>query len=100
MKRVMVRYTVKPEAAEHNAELVRAVYAELAQVDPEGLRYATFVLDDGITFVHLATHDEHNPLPGLASFRAFQEGIGDRCDSPPVVTQLTEVGSFRYPGLD
>jgi hypothetical protein len=50
----IVRYATTPEAADENARLVRDVYAELAQTQPDGLRYATFRLDDGVTFVHLA----------------------------------------------
>ena len=99
MARVMVRYRVKPDQVATNEELVREVYAELESVRPTGFHYATFKLDDGVSFVHLATHDdEHNPLPGLAAFQRFQEGVRDRCDEPPVVTQLDEVGSFRFHG--
>ena len=34
MSRIMVRYKVKPDLAETNAELVRAVYEELHRVRP------------------------------------------------------------------
>jgi hypothetical protein len=50
----MVRYRVKPEAAAENEALVRAVFAEIFAAAPEGLRYECFVLDDGVTFVHIA----------------------------------------------
>jgi len=53
MKQVIVRYRVKPERAAENEELVRAVYAELQETKPAGLRYATFQLDDGVSFVHI-----------------------------------------------
>jgi hypothetical protein len=96
MKRVIVRYTVKPGLAEANEELVRAVYDELEQRQPEGLRYATFRLDDGLSFVHIAQVDgEANPLTELPAFRAFVEGIGERCEQPPVTSGLSEIGSFR-----
>ena len=36
MRRVMVRYRVKPGQAERNEELVRAVYEELHRADPPG----------------------------------------------------------------
>ena len=95
---VMVRYKVKPDRAAENEELVRAVYDELQRTEPAGLRYATFQLDDGVSFVHLAsieTEDGHNPLSDVTAFERFQENIGDRCDEPPVVTELREIGSFR-----
>ncbi len=95
MRRVMVRYTVKQGQAEHNEELVRAVYRELHERSPQGLRYATFRLDDGLSFVHLAEVDgEDNPLTELPAFKAFTAGIGERCDAPPVTSSLAEVGSF------
>jgi hypothetical protein len=96
MKRVMVRYKVKPDQAAHNEELVRAVYAELHEREPSGIRYATFKLDDGLTFVHLAETDvDPAPLTGLQAFKQFLEGIADRCDDPPVATDLHEIGSFH-----
>ena len=94
MRRVIVRYRVKPDRVAENEELVRAVYEELAAVKPEGFRYATVKLDDGVSFVHIAVHETENPLPALASFRAFSEGVRDRCDEPPVVSDATLVGSY------
>ena len=99
MRQVMVRYKVKPDRAAENEELVRAVYDELHRTDPAGLRYATFKLEDGVSFVHLAsTEDGHNPLTEVEAFARFQEGIADRCDEAPTVAQLREIGSFRFHG--
>jgi hypothetical protein len=96
MRQVMVRYKVRPDRAAENAELVRAVYDELRSTDPAGLRYATFQLDDGVSFVHLAsTEDGQNPLSQVKAFKRFQENIDDRCDEAPVVTELREIGSFH-----
>jgi hypothetical protein len=93
----MVRYRVKPGQAERNEQLVRAVYEELHRVDPTGFRYATFRLEDGVTFVHLAESEgSDNPLAQIEAFKEFQEDIAARCDEPPVVAQLSEVGSFRF----
>jgi hypothetical protein len=98
MRRVMVRYKVKPDEAARNEELVRAVYEELQRTEPDGLRYATLKLEDGVTFVHIASTDTRNgagPLTELQAFKEFQAGIRDRCEEPPVVTELSEIGSFR-----
>jgi quinol monooxygenase YgiN len=98
MRQVMVRYKVKPDRAAENEELVRAVYDELQRTEPTGLRYATFQLGDGVTFVHLAwtdTEDGHSPLSQVKAFARFQENIDDRCDEAPVVTELREIGSFH-----
>jgi quinol monooxygenase YgiN len=96
MKRVIVRYKVKPDQVARNEELVRAVYAELASTDPGGLRYATFKLEDGVSFAHIAeTEDGANPLAGVKAFKEFQKDIGARCDEPPVVTEMETIGSYR-----
>jgi hypothetical protein len=103
VRRVMVRYRVKPERVAENEALARAVYEELHRAAPEGLRYATFRLADGVSFVHLsstATEDGRNPLTEIEAFARFQEAIGERCDEPPVVTELTEIGSYRLLGAE
>jgi hypothetical protein len=94
----MVRYKVKPELAQENERLVRAVYAELEHSAPAGLRYATFKLEDGVSFVHLAsieTDDRHNPLREVDAFKRFQANAGERQDEPAVTTELREIGSYR-----
>jgi hypothetical protein len=94
----MVRYKVKPERATENEQLVRAVYDELQRTEPAGLRYATFQLGDGVSFVHLAsteTEDGPSPLSQVEAFRHFQENIEERCDERPVVAELREIGSFH-----
>jgi hypothetical protein len=99
MSKVMVRYKVKPGRGEENERLVRAVYAELEQTAPAGLRYATFRLADELSFVHLAsieTDDDRNPLRDVRAFQDFQAGVNERCAEPPVVEELTEIGAFRF----
>ena len=99
MKTTMVRYKIKPGEADRNEELVRAVYEELASGQPDGLRYATFRLDDGVTFVHLAeSNGEGSPLLELDAFKRFQAELRDRCEELPVFSELSEVGNFRMLG--
>jgi hypothetical protein len=98
MRQIMVRYKVKPGRAEENEELVRAVYEELKRTAPDGLRYATYRLDDGVTFVHLAsdeTADGRSPLTNVEAFKRFQEHIEDRVEEGPVVTEVSQIGSYR-----
>lgn len=99
MTRVMVRYRVKPERAAENERLVRAVYEELHITRPEGMRYATFRLNDGVSFVHVHSNestDGANALTELPAFREFQQGIEERCEEAPLVTEIHEIGSFRF----
>ena len=98
MRRVLVRYKVKPDRVTENEELVRAVYEELQREAPDGLRYATFQLDDGVTFVHIAFEERaggNGRLTALQAFRRFQQDIGERCDEPPKVSELREIGTYR-----
>ena len=91
-----IRYTVHPEHAARNEELVRAITDELAQVKPAGLRYSVFKLEDGVSFVHLISHDKSGHLPGreLNALRAFHAGLRERCVEPPVRTELSVIGEF------
>jgi hypothetical protein len=96
MHQVIARYKVKPDRADENLELVRAVYDELERTKPAGLRYATFLLDDGVSFVHIAQADaDPNPLPQVAAFQEFQREIADRCEEQPQVSEVQEVGAYR-----
>ena len=51
MTRVMIRYKLKREEAEREPELLRAVFEEIESVRPGDLRYASFRLEDGVSFV-------------------------------------------------
>ena len=97
MKRVMVRYTVKPGRAAENELFIEGVFGELARVAPVGVHYSAFKLDDGVTFVHVYAHESDDGaglLPTLASFQAFRAGLNERCEVAPVRTSLHAVGSY------
>jgi hypothetical protein len=96
----IVRYTTRPEAAEENQRLVEKVFAELNADDPGGLRYASFRLADGVSFVHVAVHegDGDGPLATSAAFAEFQHDIAGRVTAPPEAARATLVGSYRMPG--
>ena len=98
MSTIVVRYRPEPDRADENQQLVEAVFAELAETDPGGVRYATLRLADG-TFVHIAAVEaDPNPLASNAAFARFQEGIVDRCvegEGPnPQPAEL--IGNYRY----
>ncbi|MBR1123620.1 hypothetical protein JQ628_18995 [Bradyrhizobium lablabi] len=97
MRRTLIRYKARPEAADKNAELVAAVFAELKATKPDGVRYLTLRLEDD-SFVHLvetSAEDGSSPLPKLAAFQAFQSGIRDRCAEPPMPRAAVVVGNYR-----
>ncbi len=90
----VIRYRTKLECADENARLIELVFAELAEREVPDLRYEAFRLDDGVTFVHVATLDgERNPLAASPAFAAFQSGLGARLDEGPYPAVATVVGS-------
>ncbi len=92
----VIRYTTKPESADENARLIRAVFAELASQRPAGLRYTALRLDDGVSFVHVAELDDEtrNPLAASEAFATFQAGVAGRCAQGPAAADATIVGSY------
>jgi quinol monooxygenase YgiN len=101
MKRVIVRYRVKQDHQQENEDYIRKVFAELKSKSPAGLRYASFRAADSPIFFHIAsveTESGENPLTQTEAFKAFTAKIGDRCDEPPVTTELEEIGSYNFFG--
>jgi len=97
-KTVIVRYVTRPESAEENQALIEGVYAALAEAGPSGFRYATYRLQDGVSFVHVAQLDGDNPLVGLPAFQEFQRELPSRCVEPPAPSGATVVGSYAPAG--
>ena len=98
MNTVMVRYKVKADRVDENCAYIDKVFAALKDGQPDGLRYASFQMPDGVSFVHIAsvdTADGENPLPKTQSFKDFVADIKDRCDEPPAATELSLVGNYR-----
>ena len=95
----MVSYKLKADRVAENERYIAAVYDALNQTRPAGLRYATFRLGDGVSFVHIVSHEEtdgSNALTALPAFKAFAEGVKERCDELPVRVELTEIGSYGF----
>ncbi len=93
---VMVRYEVKPDRVAENEDLVRAVFDELATTEPAGIGYVTFALEDGVSFVHIATTDLEGstPLSDVCAFRRFRAALDERAVAPPTFAPLRQVGSY------
>jgi hypothetical protein len=93
----IIRYKIKPTQVARHEELDRAVHDELARSRPAGLRYATFRLDDGVSFLHLVqeAEDATDSLPSVAAFNEFRADLRERCDEVPVRAELTIVGAYE-----
>jgi hypothetical protein len=98
-KTTVVQYRTKPDRAEENQRLIDAVFADLAEREPEGFTYKVFRLDDGVSFIHIfIEHDDvDNPqsLQEIPAFQTFVADIGDRCEVAPVASGASIVGGFR-----
>lgn len=96
-KAFVVRYEMRPDTAEENQRLVENVFAELAEKQPAGIRYASFRLDDGVSFVHVGVSDDDGPgLTALDAFQQFQEKFGERAAGKPTPSGATLVGSYGF----
>jgi len=99
MRRFIVRYKVKPDRAQENRDLIRNVFAELKERAPAGVAYSVSVGLDGVSFFHLVSVDTdagETPIAELASFKAFQAGIRERCAEAPVRTDLEAIPVGSY----
>jgi hypothetical protein len=95
MTRTVVSYKVRPETSSVNEDLIRGVFAELAQLQPENVRYTAFALEDGVSFIHVVeVEDGDNPIPALPSFKRYTEAVLERCQEPPIVNQAREIGAY------
>jgi hypothetical protein len=97
MRSIVVRYETKPEHADENERLVEAVFAELRAKAPTHFGYATFRLDDGVSFVHVMQEYEPGDLAlnDLPAFQAFTAGVGERCAVPPDAKGAKVVGAYN-----
>ena len=101
MSITMVRYKVKPDRVDENKGLIEKVFAHLDQSRPPGLRYASFRMEDGVSFLHIAVRESdegEHPLSGTPAFQAFVAQIEDRCDEPPLAVELERIGGYRFFG--
>jgi hypothetical protein len=102
VKTIVVRYQTVPDRAEENKRLVEKVFAELEETAPDGFGYASFQLDDGVSFVHVVreTGTGDVALTDIPAFKEFVAGIAERCAIQPVATTATVVGAYRFFGVE
>jgi hypothetical protein len=93
----MIRCKARPDDVEANLELLHEMYEEMCSVQPKGLRYVTFQLEDKVTFVSFAEMDEGpGVLRQLEVFQRLRATPDEQFDEPPVLTMLHEVGSYGF----
>lgn len=90
----MIHYQTKPQATQQNKELIQAVFRELHDAMPEGVRYASLTDGNGGFYHLVASSEGSTPLPTFDAFRAFSETIDERIEADPVRYELEIVGSY------
>ena len=96
MPHTIVTYTVKPGRETENVKLVRAMFEELAQTQPDGFRYAVFQLPQTRQFIHLYTDEgAESGVQQLSSFQAFVAQAQDRHDQPATFAEAELIGDYR-----
>src|SRR5262249_25032554 len=94
MKWTLVRYRAKPDRADENQRLSAAVFDDLLDKKPAGLRYAVFRLPDAPLLYVAAFAEGRTPLSGFESFKGFQKDIRERCAEGPWPMEPRLVGNY------
>ncbi len=78
MKIVRVVYTTTAKYANRNMENIRQVVEELNELNHPGIKYSTYLMSDGKTFMHFdqfENEEAHSVLTGLESFKKFSDEL-------------------------
>ena len=94
---MLVRSKIKLERVAEVEAGVRKMFAAIEEAQPQGVRYCSSRLPDGVIFlVQLELENAtENPLPNIPAFREFQENLKEWIAEPPVPEQLTVIGAYR-----
>ncbi|MCX4576599.1 hypothetical protein [Streptomyces sp. NBC_01571] len=93
---LMVRATVKPECVDELEAALRRMFTAIEAARPKGVRYASYRLADGVTYLaELEIADGiGNPLPEIQEFREFQAALKDWLAAPPAVEHFEVRGAY------
>lgn len=96
MSVTMIHAKVKEENAATVDAAVKSMFAALDEAQPRGVRYAAYRLPGEVSYTILLEIPDggENPLPGVAAFREFQEQLKTWLAGPPIMEQLTTLGSY------
>jgi quinol monooxygenase YgiN len=96
MKTSLITYRIQTHKVLENEALIRAVFQQLQEQQPEGVSYSVYQNgEDG--FVHLVVFDDEaaqQAFISLPAFKHFQAEMKQRLAAPPVVTQLKQLVSY------
>ena len=94
--RRMVTYRVKEGRAEENSSYVREVMADLEARGTQGVTYDVFLLEDGVTFVHVVEEEGEGGMVQVSeAFQRFTASLlADRCAATPELHAMTRVAGY------
>jgi hypothetical protein len=95
---MMLRTKVRPEYAAEAETGVKALFEALAEARPEGIKYSSYRLADGVTYIVVleVADGVENPLPQIEAFRQFQASLKGWLAEPPAPDQLEVIGSYQF----
>jgi hypothetical protein len=97
MSVMMIRAKLKAEGVSDVDAAAEKMFSAIDAAQPGGVRYASMRLPDGVSAVaFLALEDPaDNPLQAIPEFREFQERLPEWLAEPPIVEELTVIGSYE-----
>lgn len=97
MKALRVHYTTTSAFAPINQSNIAGIVKELKELNHPGIKYNTWLLPDGKTFMHFdqfENDEAHEVLTSLASFKKFDAELwASGLESEPVLEQVTLVAA-------
>lgn len=96
MNVLMVRAKIKEENVADARAAIEKVIQALEQVQPAGVRYASCLRSDGVTFVALLELEDDGsyPLRGFPAYQEMVENLKQWYDGPPAADRMTVTGSY------
>jgi hypothetical protein len=97
MKIVRVQYTTSKEFSPINQANIRRVVDDLKELNHPGIKYSTYLLQDGKTFMHFdqfENEEAHQVLQSLDSFKKFADELwASKLEVEPVLELPSLVAS-------
>lgn len=93
----IIRYKLRADRVAENEQRIKAVFRQLHDKKPEGVRYTVYKLADGVSFAHIVSYETeaaHQALITLPAFRDFQAQSKDRFEEPPITSEVEEIGAY------
>ena len=98
MLQFLIQYKVKPDAVDEQEKAVHAFLDGIRSVDDPDAYYGSFKADDGVSYTHIArfkTEAAFKRFQDQPHFKAFAEGMKERCAEGPNATKLALVDETR-----